>query len=93
MAKSSGIVECLDDDFVLDEEAFEGLLPTIGPAVEERVDVSTFSADFALATIPLLNDDLTCIKKKIYKNYFILYIHRILAHVLSQGANYTVVLP
>ena len=54
----SGIVDGLDALGIDDDD--ECLFPTVEPAVEGRVDgVSTFSADFALATMPLLKDDLT----------------------------------
>ena len=53
MAEFSGIVEGLDDDLEGLADIFSCLFPTIGPEVDERVDVSTFNADFALATIPL----------------------------------------
>jgi hypothetical protein len=59
MAEFSGIVEGLDDDLAGLADSFSCLFPTIGPAVDERADVSTFNAHFALATVPLLNDDLT----------------------------------
>ena len=61
----SGIVEGLQDDLVLEDDA--DLAPAdIGPVVDDRAFVSTLSADFALATIPLLNDDFTWNGKTFY---------------------------
>ena len=64
----SGIVEGLQDDLVLEDDA--DLAPAdIGPVVDDRTFVSTLSADFALATIPLLNDDFTWNGKIFYTSY------------------------
>jgi len=57
-AEFSGIEDGRDEDFVLDEDVDGSLFPTIGPAVEDLAEVSTLRADFALATMPLLKDDL-----------------------------------